>query len=220
VQELAEKLPMNDFNQGRFEGNPGLKPAFIDTFELGVEASMAVGRTRCACAATASPTLPPTEHGGGRHRKRHPLKNRPGRQRLRRRGRLRFEFSSGPTPSSTTLLPRLRLAAPEGFQYLTDVPSPHQLGRADPHRQVGELRGAGAGRRRARNNGAASWRCCATTRSAYLLFGAQLRTDPIFDTWTSPRRPEHHQLRPQGRRAAADAGRMTGSCRARAQRET
>ncbi len=43
VQELAEIVPSTDFNQGRFEGNPGLDPATVDAFEAGADWLQAVG---------------------------------------------------------------------------------------------------------------------------------------------------------------------------------
>ncbi len=46
VQELAERIPDTDYNQGRFEGNPLLRPATVDTAELGVDLIQAAGDSR------------------------------------------------------------------------------------------------------------------------------------------------------------------------------
>jgi outer membrane receptor protein involved in Fe transport len=46
VQELAESIPDTDYNQGRFEGNPLLRPATVDTVELGVDLIQAAGDSR------------------------------------------------------------------------------------------------------------------------------------------------------------------------------
>jgi outer membrane receptor protein involved in Fe transport len=46
LQELVESIPDNDYNQGRFEGNPLLRPATVDTVELGVDLIQAAGDSR------------------------------------------------------------------------------------------------------------------------------------------------------------------------------
>lgn len=46
VQELAEEIPSADFNQGRFQGNPRLDPATVDTVELGADLVQAAGDAR------------------------------------------------------------------------------------------------------------------------------------------------------------------------------
>ncbi len=46
VQELVEAIPNSDYNQGRFEGNPTLTPATVDTVELGVDLIQAAGDSR------------------------------------------------------------------------------------------------------------------------------------------------------------------------------
>lgn len=43
VQELAETVPNNDFNQGRFVGNPQLEGAYLDSVEAGAEYLQGVG---------------------------------------------------------------------------------------------------------------------------------------------------------------------------------
>jgi outer membrane receptor for ferrienterochelin and colicins len=46
LQELVESIPDTDYNQGRFEGNPLLRPATVDTVELGVDLIQAAGDSR------------------------------------------------------------------------------------------------------------------------------------------------------------------------------
>ncbi len=46
LQELVERIPSTDYNQGRFEGNPLLRPATVDTVELGVDLIQAAGESR------------------------------------------------------------------------------------------------------------------------------------------------------------------------------
>jgi outer membrane receptor protein involved in Fe transport len=46
LQELAERIPDSEYNQGRFEGNPLLRPATVNTVELGVDLIQAAGDSR------------------------------------------------------------------------------------------------------------------------------------------------------------------------------
>jgi outer membrane receptor protein involved in Fe transport len=46
LQELVESIPNTDYNQGRFEGNPLLRPATVNTVELGVDLIQAAGDSR------------------------------------------------------------------------------------------------------------------------------------------------------------------------------
>jgi outer membrane receptor protein involved in Fe transport len=46
LQELVESIPDSDYSQGRFEGNPLLRPATVDTVELGVDLIQAAGDSR------------------------------------------------------------------------------------------------------------------------------------------------------------------------------
>ncbi len=64
LQELAESIPDTDYNQGRFEGNPLLRPATVDTVELGVDVIQAAGDSRVRLRGNAfyerfhSPIIP------------------------------------------------------------------------------------------------------------------------------------------------------------------
>ncbi len=53
MQELVESIPDTDYNQGRFEGNPLLRPATVDTVELGVDLIQAAGESRVRLRANA-----------------------------------------------------------------------------------------------------------------------------------------------------------------------
>ncbi|MHB8878068.1 MAG: TonB-dependent receptor plug domain-containing protein, partial [Myxococcaceae bacterium] len=46
VQELTESIPDTSFDQGRFEGNPDLDPATVDTLELGADLVQSAGDAR------------------------------------------------------------------------------------------------------------------------------------------------------------------------------
>ncbi|WIG97870.1 TonB-dependent receptor [Myxococcus sp. SDU36] len=53
LQELVERIPDTNYNQGRFEGNPRLQPATVDTFELGADLVQAAGDARVRLRANA-----------------------------------------------------------------------------------------------------------------------------------------------------------------------
>lgn len=53
VQEYAEQVPNNDFNQGRFVGNPQLEGAYIDSVEAGAEYLQGVGDGKLRLKANA-----------------------------------------------------------------------------------------------------------------------------------------------------------------------
>jgi outer membrane receptor protein involved in Fe transport len=53
LQELVESIPDTTYNQGRFEGNPRLRPATVDTFELGADLVQAAGESRVRLRANA-----------------------------------------------------------------------------------------------------------------------------------------------------------------------
>ncbi|QDE91174.1 hypothetical protein BHS06_20565 [Myxococcus xanthus] len=53
LQELVERIPDTEYNQGRFEGNPRLQPATVDTFELGADLIQSAGDARVRLRANA-----------------------------------------------------------------------------------------------------------------------------------------------------------------------
>jgi len=186
MEELAESIPQNDFNQGRFEGNLGLEPATVDTVELGVEATVAMADTKVRLRGNgyfnnfSSPIMAVDTTGNII-----PLQNRAkGVQVFGAEAELRFEVSSRAyTFLNYSYFRANDLSAPDGFQYLTDVPQ-YRLNWA-AQIPIGKwlnfsvLAQAGAERR---NNGRSTlevlhhWQI-----PAYLLLGAQLRTELIAD---------------------------------------
>ncbi|XXF75266.1 TonB-dependent receptor [Myxococcaceae bacterium GXIMD 01537] len=70
LQELVETIPNTDFNQGRFVGNPELRPATVDTFEFGADLVQAAGESRVRLRANvfyeqfASPIVSVDTSGG------------------------------------------------------------------------------------------------------------------------------------------------------------
>ncbi|MBI5544726.1 MAG: TonB-dependent receptor, partial [Deltaproteobacteria bacterium] len=186
LQELSESVPVNDFNQGRFEGYPGLKPAIIDTVEAGIEAATAVGENKVRVRANGffnsftDPIMAVDTTGNV-----FPLQNRSlGVRVFGAEAEVRFEVSSRAfTSINYSWFRATDLAAPDGFQYLTDVPQ-HRLnwaGQIPLGRWVNFALLAQAGAER-RNNGRTKLEVLRQYRiPAYLLLGAQLRTEPLFD---------------------------------------
>jgi len=186
MQEISEQIPINDFNQGRFEGNPGLRPAIIDTVEAGFEVATAVGDNKVRLRLNGffnnftDPIMAVDTTGNII-----PLQNRAlGVRVFGAEGEVRFEVSSRAyTFLNASYFRANDLAAPEGFQYLTDVPQYRAnwaaqipLGRWI---NLAVLAQAGAERR---NNGRSKLEVLRHYKiPAYILFGAQLRTEPLFD---------------------------------------
>ncbi len=186
MQELSEQIPINDFNQGRFEGNPSLRPAIIDTIEAGFEVATAVGENKVRLRLNGffnnfSDPIMAVDTTGNII----PLQNRAlGVRVFGAEGEIRYEVSSRAyTFLNASYFRANDLAAPEGFQYLTDVPQYRvnwaaqiPLGRFLNFSVLGQ---AGAERR---NNGRSKLEVLRHyTIPAYILFGAQLRTEPLFD---------------------------------------
>ncbi|WP_434379923.1 TonB-dependent receptor plug domain-containing protein [Melittangium boletus] len=53
MQELLEKIPNTYYNQGRYEGNPTLQPAVVNTLEAGVDLIRTSGESRVRLRANA-----------------------------------------------------------------------------------------------------------------------------------------------------------------------
>lgn len=184
LQELAERLPDTDYNQGRFEGNPSLRPATVDTVELGVDVIQTAGDSRVRLRGNAfyerfrSPIIPVDTSGNIV-----PLRNRElGVRVFGVEGEARLEASKRANAWVNASFFRAEdLELPSQSRLLTDTPQARfNAGMSMP---IGDwvnldvVVRAGAERR---NN----------TRSvlelirryqipAYSLITAQLRTEPI-----------------------------------------
>ncbi|HEX8441003.1 TonB-dependent receptor, partial [Archangium sp.] len=53
LQELVETIPDSHYNQGRFEGNPALQPAVVNTVEAGADLIQTAGESRVRLRANA-----------------------------------------------------------------------------------------------------------------------------------------------------------------------
>ncbi len=53
LQELVETIPDSYYNQGRFEGNPALQPAVVNTVEAGADLVQSAGESRVRLRANA-----------------------------------------------------------------------------------------------------------------------------------------------------------------------
>ncbi len=53
IQELLETIPNTYYNQGRFEGNPALRPAVVNTLEAGADLIQVSGESRVRIRANA-----------------------------------------------------------------------------------------------------------------------------------------------------------------------
>jgi outer membrane receptor protein involved in Fe transport len=186
LQELVESIPDSDYNQGRFEGNPLLRPATVDTVELGVDLIQAAGDSRVRLRGNAfyerfrSPIIPVDTSGNII-----PLRNRDlGVRVYGVEGEARLEASKRANAwVNATFFRAEDLELPSQSRLLTDTPQARfNAGMSMP---IGDwvnfdvVVRAGAERRN-------------DTRSvlelirryqipAYSLITAQLRTEPILD---------------------------------------
>jgi outer membrane receptor protein involved in Fe transport len=186
IEELTERVPTNDFTTGQFEGNPNLRPAIIDTLELGVETATAVGENKVRMRANGffnnftDPIMAIDLTGNII-----PLSNRSlGVRVLGAEAEVRFEVSSRAYSFiNYSWFRATDLAAPEGFQYLTDVPQVRfnwatvvPLGRWVSFSVLAEL---GAERR---NNARSKLEALRPFQiPAYALVSAQLRSALLLD---------------------------------------
>ncbi|MFN7130497.1 MAG: TonB-dependent receptor plug domain-containing protein, partial [Myxococcales bacterium] len=186
MQELAERIPNNDLSAGRFQGNPALRPATIDTLEAGVETVTAVRDNKLRLRGNGffnnfSNPITAIDTSGNII----PLSNRPlGVRVFGAEAELRFEVSSRAyTFMNYSWFRAQDLAAPEGFQLLTDVPQYRvnwalvlPLGRYFDFSVLTQL---GAERR---NNGRSKLETLRTFKiPAYALVSAQIRTQTLWD---------------------------------------
>ncbi len=186
LQELVESIPDTNYNQGRFEGNPLLRPATVDTVELGVDLIQAAGDSRVRLRGNAfyerfrSPIIPVDTSGNII-----PLRNRElGVRVFGVEAEARLEASKRANAwVNATFFRAEDLELPSQSRLLTDTPQARfNAGMSMP---IGDwvnfdvVVRAGAERRN-------------DTRSvlelirryqipAYSLITAQLRTEPILD---------------------------------------
>jgi outer membrane receptor protein involved in Fe transport len=185
LQELAERIPDTDYNQGRFEGNPRLRPATVDAFEVGADLVQAAGESRVRLRANAflemfdSPIVQVDTTGNIA-----PVRNRElGVRVYGVEGEARLEASKRAVAWINASLVRAEdLELPAQSRLLTDTPQARfNAGVSMP---IGEwlnfdvLVRAGAERR---NNSRSVLELIRRYKiPAYSLITAQFRTEPIF----------------------------------------
>ncbi|MBN8232264.1 TonB-dependent receptor [Corallococcus macrosporus] len=185
-QELVERIPDTDYNQGRFEGNPLLKPTTVDTFELGMDLVQAAGDTRVRVRANAflqnfaSPITPVDTSGNIV-----PLRNRElGVRVYGVEAEARLEASKRAVAWVNASLSRAQdLELPEQSRLLTDVPQARfNAGVSMP---LGDWLNLDvvvrSGAERRNNNRSTLELIRRYEIPAYSLITAQLRTEPIWE---------------------------------------
>jgi outer membrane receptor for ferrienterochelin and colicins len=186
LQELVESIPDSDYNQGRFEGNPLLLPATVDTVELGVDLIQAAGESRVRLRGNAfyerfrSPIIPVDTTGNIV-----PLRNRElGVRVYGVEGEARLEASKRANAWVNASFFRAEdLELPSQSRLLTDTPQARfNAGVSMP---IGDwvnfdvVVRAGAERR---NNTRSVLELIRRYKiPAYSLITAQLRTEPLFE---------------------------------------
>ncbi|HSP79705.1 MAG TPA: TonB-dependent receptor, partial [Myxococcaceae bacterium] len=184
LQELVEAIPDTYYNQGRFEGNPGLRPAVVDTLEAGADLIQTAGEARVRLRANAfferftNPIIPVDTTGNIV-----PLRNRElGVHVYGVEGEARLEASKRATAWVNASLFRAEdLELPQRHRYLTDTPQARfNAGLSMP---IGDFINfdvvvrAGAERR---NNSRSVLELIRRYKiPAYSLITAQVRTEPI-----------------------------------------
>ncbi|NNC19170.1 TonB-dependent receptor [Corallococcus exiguus] len=185
-QELVERIPDTDYNQGRFEGNPLLKPTTVDTFELGMDLVQAAGDTRVRVRANAflqnfaSPITPVDTSGNIV-----PLRNRElGVRVYGVEAEARLEASKRAAAWVNASLSRAQdLEVPEQARLLTDVPQARfNAGVSMPLGDWVNLDVVVRSGAERRNNNRSTLELIRRYEiPAYSLITAQLRTEPIWE---------------------------------------
>ncbi|MBN1208613.1 MAG: TonB-dependent receptor [Myxococcaceae bacterium] len=186
LQELVEVIPDSNYNQGRFEGNPSLRPVTVDTVELGVDLIQAAGDSRVRLRGNAfyqhfhSPIIPVDTTGNIT-----PLRNRElGVRVFGVEGEARLEASKRANAWVNASFFRAEdLELPSQSRLLTDTPQARfNAGVSMP---IGDwvnfdvVVRAGAERR---NNSRSVLELIRRYQiPAYSLITAQLRTEPIME---------------------------------------
>ena len=124
IQELAEVVPSTDYNQGRFEGNPGLRPATVDSLDLGADWVQPAGESKLRLRGNLfyegfSNTIASVDDSGNVI----PVRNRVGTRAFGAEGEARLEVSSrASTWVNASWFRALDLESVESADLLTDVP--------------------------------------------------------------------------------------------------
>ncbi len=188
LQELVERIPDTDYNQGRFEGNPRLQPSTVDTFELGADLIQSAGEARVRLRANAylelfdSPIVPVDTSGNIV-----PLRNRElGVRVYGIEGEARLEASKRANAWINASISRAQdMELPSQSRLLTDTPQARfNAGVSMP---IGAwvnfdvVVRTGAERR---NNSRSVLELVRRYKiPAYSLITAQIRSEPIADIW-------------------------------------
>lgn len=185
-QELVERIPDTDYNQGRFEGNPLLQPTTVDTFELGADLVQAAGDTRVRVRANAflqnfaSPITPVDTSGNIV-----PLRNRElGVRVYGVEAEARLEASKRAAAWVNASLSRAQdLELPDQARLLTDVPQARfNAGVSMPLGDWVNLDVVVRSGAERRNNSRSTLELIRRYKiPAYSLITAQLRTEPIWE---------------------------------------
>ncbi|WP_342374449.1 TonB-dependent receptor [Myxococcus stipitatus] len=188
LQELVERIPDTDYNQGRFEGNPRLQPATVDTFELGADLIQSAGDARVRLRANAyleifaSPIVPVDTSGNIV-----PLRNRElGVRVYGIEGEARLEASKRANAWFNASISRAQdMELPAHSRLLTDTPQARfNAGVSMP---IGAWVNfdlvVRAGAERRNNNRSVLELIRRYKIPAYSLITAQIRSEPILDIW-------------------------------------
>ncbi|QSQ14947.1 TonB-dependent receptor plug domain-containing protein [Myxococcus landrumensis] len=188
LQELVERIPDTDYNQGRFEGNPRLQPATVDTFELGADLIQSAGDARVRLRANAyleifaSPIVPVDTSGNIV-----PLRNRElGVRVYGIEGEARLEASKRANAWFNASISRAQdMELPPHSRLLTDTPQARfNAGVSMP---IGAWVNfdlvVRAGAERRNNNRSVLELIRRYKIPAYSLITAQIRSEPILDIW-------------------------------------
>ncbi|MCY1042311.1 TonB-dependent receptor [Corallococcus sp. bb12-1] len=185
-QELVERIPDTDYNQGRFEGNPLLQPATVDTFELGADLIQAAGDTRVRVRGNAflqnfSSPITPVDTSGNIV----PLRNRElGVRVYGVEAEARLEASKRAAAWVNASLSRAQdLELPGQSRLLTDVPQARfNAGVSMPLGDWVNLDVVVRSGAERRNNSRSTLELIRRYKiPAYSLITAQLRSEPIME---------------------------------------
>ncbi|MBE4749033.1 TonB-dependent receptor [Corallococcus sp. ZKHCc1 1396] len=185
-QELVERIPDTDYNQGRFEGNPLLQPTTVDTFELGADLIQAAGDTRVRVRGNAflqnfSSPITPVDTSGNIV----PLRNRElGVRVYGVEAEARLEASKRAAAWVNASLSRAQdLELPGQSRLLTDVPQARfNAGVSMPLGDWVNLDVVVRSGAERRNNSRSTLELIRRYKiPAYSLITAQLRSEPILE---------------------------------------